>query len=224
MDDEHVEELVRIGGEPDGLARARAIAAKALADAGLPPFPHNACAATLSAMLQLSGIDVKMSLGAGKLAYMLGGVGASSRHWVHILVGDQKPGDVGVTFDEDPSIPGADHIYRVVERIDADVMIVADNQGRVSTGGMRAAKARRRRLKVRSATGVRTRAGPRAAPSGRYMKAPMATEGCAGGHRRDAWRSASLQGTASVYACGCYPSNYLTQGASKLIQISVVYG
>lgn len=128
MDADYIDELVRIGASPEGLKQAWAVADQALTDAGQPHFPKNACAATLSALLCMAGIDVKMTLGAGRLAERLGGSSGESRHWIRILIGEQKAGDVGVTFDEDGEIPGADHIYLVVERIDADEMIVADNQ------------------------------------------------------------------------------------------------
>jgi hypothetical protein len=127
MDKDHIAKLIEIGSSPKDLAEAQRIAAKALAAAGQPPFPHNGCAATLSALLQLSGINVPMTLGAGKLTHILGGQ-INSRHWDHIPVGDQQAGDVGVCFDNDPKVPGADHIYLVVKRVDADEMVIADNQ------------------------------------------------------------------------------------------------
>ena len=50
------------------------------------------------------------------------------RNWKRISVGNQKAGDVGVTYDRDTERAGADHVYLVVERIDSDKMIIADNQ------------------------------------------------------------------------------------------------
>ena len=131
MDADLIDDLIQIAASPDGLAMAQKMADKALIDDGHEGFPTNACAATLSALLQLAGIDVKMTLGAGRLAERLGGVSAKSRHWVRVLPGDHKPGDVGVTFDEDERKPGADHIYLVVQCVTTDEMIVADNQARV---------------------------------------------------------------------------------------------
>lgn len=88
-------------------------------------FPHNGCAANLSALMQLSDIDVPMILGAGKLAQCI-----EKRGWIRIEVGKQQAGDVGVTFDNcEPS--GADHIYLVLEAIDDDKMLIADNQKNV---------------------------------------------------------------------------------------------
>lgn len=121
-----IAKLIQTGSSPDGLAEAQKMAAKALADAGQPAFPHNACAATLSALLQLAGINVPMTLGAGKLANRLGGA-SGSRGWSRVEVGAQRAGDVGVTYDEGGN-PGADHIYLVLQAIDADQMLIADNQ------------------------------------------------------------------------------------------------
>jgi hypothetical protein len=126
MDKDQIQKLIESGSDATNLAQAQHSAATALAKAGERPFPHNACAATLSALLQLSGIDVPMTLGAGKLAHILGGQ-SHSRGWKHINVGEQQPGDVGVTFDEG-GVPGADHIYLVVQRINDDEMTIADNQ------------------------------------------------------------------------------------------------
>jgi hypothetical protein len=126
MDQDRIPPLIETGKSAEGLTKAQKIAAKALAAAGEPPFPHNGCAATLSALLQLSGIGVPMTLGAGKLAHILGGQ-VSSRGWEHIKIGQQSAGDVGVTFDEGGNA-GADHIYLVLQPIDGDEMVIADNQ------------------------------------------------------------------------------------------------
>jgi len=128
MDANLVAALVAVAKSPSKFANAQAIAAEALADAGEPPYPKNGCAATLSALLKLAGIPVPMTLGAGRLAHILGGQ-INSRGWAHIPVGQQRPGDVGVTYDEGGN-PGADHIYLVIERVDDDVMIIADNQAK----------------------------------------------------------------------------------------------
>ena len=121
MEKDHIEKLIALGGSAKGIAQAQTKAKKAW-----PPFPHNGCAANLSALLQLAGIDVPMTLGAGKLAHILGGQ-INSRKWEHIAVGKQRAGDVAVTFDEGGN-PGADHIYLVIQCIDKDEMIISDNQ------------------------------------------------------------------------------------------------
>jgi hypothetical protein len=118
MDSTHIAKLLENGSDKDGIAAAQKTAKKAW-----PLFPHNGCAANLSALLQMSGITVPMTLGAGKLAYIL----EKQRGWRHVAVGSQKPGDVGVTFDNGGN-PGADHIYLVLKAINADEMIISDNQ------------------------------------------------------------------------------------------------
>lgn len=116
-DSDNVEELVANGGDAATLTQAQATA-----KAALPGFPHNGCAANLSALLRQSGIPVPMTVGAGALADVL-----KVRGWLRVDVGSQVPGDVGVTFDNtDP--PGADHIYLVVRPINNDEMVIADNQ------------------------------------------------------------------------------------------------
>jgi Domain of unknown function (DUF1906) len=104
---------------PQGLAAARREAEQALRE-----YPHNGCAAHLSALLRESGIAIPMTLGAGKLAHLL-----ASRGWKDVRVGSQEAGDVGVCFDE-TAPAGADHIYFVVQRYDDDRMLIADNQRR----------------------------------------------------------------------------------------------
>jgi hypothetical protein len=117
----HAAELIRQGSTEAGLKAARATA-----KASLPGYPTNGCAAHLSALLQQSGIDVSMTWGAGKLAHVL-----ADRGWTRIQVGEQRAGDVGVCFDNDPTPAGADHIYLAIEALGADEMMIADNQNPV---------------------------------------------------------------------------------------------
>jgi hypothetical protein len=115
-----IPKLIERGGTAEGLKAAREEAEDAWQF-----YPTNGCAAHLSALLRQSGIDVRMILGAGALARTI-----EQRGWERIRVGDQQPGDVGVTFDNDPTPPGADHIYLVVKRLGDDEMMIADNQRR----------------------------------------------------------------------------------------------
>jgi hypothetical protein len=114
----HIPELIRQGSTGSGLKTAKLTAA-----AALPGYPHNGCAAHLSALLEQAGIDVTMTWGAGKLAHRL-----SDRGWAKVTVGHQQPGDVGVCYDNDPNVGGADHIYLVVGAVGTDEMMIADNQ------------------------------------------------------------------------------------------------
>jgi len=117
--------LVRNGSDPASIARAQAAAARAMTGSGCV-YPHNACAATLSAFLQQAGIDVPMTLGAGRLAARL----KMNRGWTRIAVGNQRAGDVGVCYDNDTKIAGADHIYLVVgvDPMNSDKLTIVDNQ------------------------------------------------------------------------------------------------
>ncbi|MFZ1641819.1 MAG: hypothetical protein WAV07_10390 [Candidatus Contendobacter sp.] len=114
-----IPELIRIGNDVREIAKAQRIAKTAWSR-----FPHNGCAANLSALLQLAGIDVPMILGAGKLAHTI-----EARCWERISVGNQQAGDIGVTFDQGTPA-GADHIYLVlsVDSNNSDKMLISDNQ------------------------------------------------------------------------------------------------
>jgi hypothetical protein len=118
MDSEKIGALITLASTKAGIARAQKRAKKAW-----PPFPHNGCAANLSALLQLADIYVPMTLGAGNLAYIM----RDDRGWKVIAPGKQNVGDIGVTFDEGGNV-GADHIYLVVGVVDADEMTISDNQ------------------------------------------------------------------------------------------------
>ncbi len=124
----YIPKLIMIGSTPASIKKVQAKAAKAMADIGYK-YPTKSCAATLSAFLQEAGIGVPMTYGAGKLASRL----RNDRDWDRIDLGDQQPGDVGVTYDNDTSIPGADHIYLVIEAVDEDLMMIVDNQAQGKT-------------------------------------------------------------------------------------------
>src|SRR3712207_1344615 len=119
-DASRVADLIREGSTREGLQAARREAARVLAN-----YPRNGCAVHLSALLRQSGIDVPMTRGAGKLARRI-----AERGWQRVVVGQQQPGDVGVTYDNDPTPRGADHIYLVIEARGPDEMLIADNQRR----------------------------------------------------------------------------------------------
>lgn len=124
--------LIEQGSTAAGLAAARATAAK-----HWKPYPSNGCAYHLSALLRQAGIAVKTEGSAGKLAAQI-----EARGWRRIPVGGQQPGDVGVTYDHDPTPPGADHIYLVVATKGADEMRIADNQHKANAPHRRFASGR----------------------------------------------------------------------------------
>lgn len=118
-------------------AAQRVAAAKLLAFDG-ETFPSDGCAITLSTLLQDVGIDVPDIYKAIDLGRHL----EESRGWARIDVGDQQEGDVGSTCG-DQANHGFDHIYLVLKPLNADEMVVADNQEpmphfRYASGGGRA--------------------------------------------------------------------------------------
>lgn len=84
-------------------------------------FPTNACAITLSNLMQRAGADIGDIFRAVTLGETL-----KTRGWKVIKNGAQKPGDVGSTC----GVKAAknDHIYLVVQSIDTDKMRIVDNQ------------------------------------------------------------------------------------------------
>lgn len=117
-DADRIPTLISEGRSPEGLQKARHQAAR-----WLDNYPRNGCAVHLSALLQQAGINVKQTRGAGKLARII-----ERRGWKRVPVGQQAPGDIGVTFDNDPTPSGADHVYLVIETRGDDEMMIADNQ------------------------------------------------------------------------------------------------
>ena len=61
------------------------------------------------------------------MAIELTNVLRKNRNWEVIPVGSQKSGDIGTTCGTIPN-HGYDHIYLVIKIIDADEMVIADNQ------------------------------------------------------------------------------------------------
>ena len=123
MDRDYIPQLFALGADAASIRRIQDLAALQMQQAGLGYTLHNACAATLSEFLITSGIAVPVTLGAGRLAQRL----EQDRQWTRVNVGSQEPGDVAVTLDN-TSPAGADHVFLVVERIDGDEMVIADNQ------------------------------------------------------------------------------------------------
>ncbi len=123
-DGAHLQDLIAIGADR---TRCDAVRRKAF-DAMIPIYgtstPHNACACTLVMFLREAGIDIAMERGAGRLARIL----EKDRHWQRVKIGRQQAGDVAVTLDLTKPF-GADHIFLVVDVLDADRMLIADNQG-----------------------------------------------------------------------------------------------
>jgi hypothetical protein len=116
MDKDHIPELIALGSTQQGVQRAQALAKQVMYDNGYGSTLHNACAATLSEFMDLVNINIPITLGAATLAARVQG-----RGWNKISVGGQRAGDVAIAVNNV-------HIFLVVQAIDNNQMLVADNQ------------------------------------------------------------------------------------------------
>jgi hypothetical protein len=116
MDKDHIPQLVQSGSTQQGVQEAQTLAKNVMQENGYGSTLHNACAATLSEFLNLATINVPITLGAGNLAGRI-----ASRGWNQITVGNQQAGDVAVAQNNV-------HIFLVVQAINRDLMLIADNQ------------------------------------------------------------------------------------------------
>jgi hypothetical protein len=114
--------LVKLASNADQLVAAQHIAAKRLLDFDGEIFPSDGCAITLSVLLQEAEIEVKDTFQALALGNVL-----KAREWTVVPLGDQKVGDVGSTCGP-VAHHGQDHIYLVLRVLNADEMVIADNQ------------------------------------------------------------------------------------------------
>lgn len=122
-DADHIAKLIQLGSDPQSIKKVQALAAKTMKAIGYK-YPTKSCAATLSHFLIEAGIGVPVTTGAQNLADRL----RVNRKWSPIKVGKQHAGDVGVCYSMSNDVPGADHVYLVVEPKDQDLMMIADNQ------------------------------------------------------------------------------------------------
>ena len=121
-DSQFIATLVSIASDTNKLVAMQHIAARKLLDYDGEVYPSDGCAITLCVLLQNAGIAVKGTFLAIDLGHVL-----ESRNWQVIPVGQQRVGDVGSTCGTVPH-HGRDHIYLVLKVLNADEMIVADNQ------------------------------------------------------------------------------------------------
>ena len=118
----HIPDLIKLASNAAQLVAAQHIAAKRLLDFDGEVFPSDGCAITLSVLLQEAGIAVKDTFQALALGNVL-----KERTWQVVPIGNQKPGDVGSTCGP-VAHHGQDHIYLVLRVLNADEMVIADNQ------------------------------------------------------------------------------------------------
>lgn len=118
----HVAQLIEIASNAPSLRAAQHKAAQRLLNFDGEQYPKDGCAITLSVLLQEAGIEVADTFRAFDLAGVL-----KKRGWKPVGLRDQAPGDVGTTCGAAPR-HGIDHIYVVLERVNDDEMVIADNQ------------------------------------------------------------------------------------------------
>jgi len=121
-DKEHIAELVARASNAGTLLAAQHEAAAKLLRTVHETYPHDGCAITQSCLLQDAGIDVPDTYQALAFGKMLEG-----RGWQRIVFGEQAPGDIGSTCGTSAH-HGDDHVYLVLHALNADEMVVADNQ------------------------------------------------------------------------------------------------
>jgi hypothetical protein len=122
-DGQYIAALLQLAGNTDQLVAAQQVAAKRLLDYDGEKYPTDGCAITLSVLLQEAGIAVADTY----LAFDLGNTLKNNRSWQVVAVGQQQAGDVGSTCGSTPH-HGTDHIYFVLQLVNTDEMVVADNQ------------------------------------------------------------------------------------------------
>jgi hypothetical protein len=122
-DADRISALTTIASDPPQLQAAQHDAARKLLKFDGEIYPSDGCAITLSTLLQEAGIDVPDTY----LAIALGKLLKDTRGWTVVAPGNQKAGDVGSTCGSVPK-HGSDHIYLVLKVVNADELVVADNQ------------------------------------------------------------------------------------------------
>lgn len=118
----HIKELVRLASDNNLLVAAQHIAARRLLNYDGEIFPKDGCAITLSVLMQQAGISIENTYQALPLGNLL-----KAREWEVVPVGSQMTGDIGSTCGA-TAHHGWDHIYLVLEAVNADEMVIADNQ------------------------------------------------------------------------------------------------
>jgi hypothetical protein len=121
-DQQHIAALIKLASDDTQLQNAEHAAAKKLLNFDGEHYPSDGCAITQSCLLQAAGIDVPDTYQALAFGTML-----EKRGWQRIAVGQQQAGDIGSTCKAEPD-HGNDHVYLVLRPVNADEMVIADNQ------------------------------------------------------------------------------------------------
>jgi len=120
--DDFIKCLLAEATDPGTLREVQKEAARRLCAHNGETYAENGSAITLSLLLQKAGLDIADVFGAFCLTEFLTKTG-----WKEIVVGNQRPGDIGTTCWDAPR-NGADQLYLVVEVNGEDEMVVVDNQ------------------------------------------------------------------------------------------------
>lgn len=118
-----IPKLLELASNAVTLGDAEKRAARKLLNYDGEIYPHDGCAITLSTLLQDAGIDIPDTYRAIDLGALL----RDERHWQVIAVGNQQAGDIGSTCGE-TAHHKFDHIYVVLQNLNGDEMVIADNQ------------------------------------------------------------------------------------------------
>jgi len=121
-DGQFIPSLVKLASNGNQLLAAQHVAADRLLKFDGEKFPSDGCAITLSVLMQDAGVGVKDTFQALALGNVL-----KERNWQLVPIGQQKSGDVGSTCGP-TAHHGFDHIYLVLEVLNSDEMVIADNQ------------------------------------------------------------------------------------------------
>lgn len=119
-DKDYIPRLIRIAS--NNLQAEQHVAARKLLNYDGEIYPRDGCAITLSTLLEAAGINVADTYQALALGNVL-----KKRGWKVIPLGEQQAGDVGSTCGPTPA-HGFDHIYLVLQHLNQDEMVIADNQ------------------------------------------------------------------------------------------------
>lgn len=122
-DQDCIPALIALASNANHLQSAQHVAAQRLLAYDGEVYPADGCAITLSVLLQEAGVAIDDTYTAIALGQKLQNV----RNWTVVPVGGQKAGDVGSTCGAIPQ-HGSDHVYLVLKPVNADEMVIADNQ------------------------------------------------------------------------------------------------
>jgi len=121
-DRDHIVALIKRASDPDVLVEAQHTAAQKLLHFDGEIYPSDGCAITQSCLLQEAGIEIPDTFQALAFGEVL-----KKRGWQVVPVGKQEAGDIGSTCGS-VARHGDDHVYLVLRAVNADEMVIADNQ------------------------------------------------------------------------------------------------